>query len=87
MGCHEITHERMRGQGRRGCAPPTPGALFTCGSCRKRTYRSRKTARRAARAIHPEDRMAAYECPTYPGRWHIGHTRPHLRDTYRRRAA
>lgn len=61
--------------------------LFSCSQCGgKRTYSDRKTARRAARINHPDDRLAAYECPHREGLWHIGHTNPWLRDQHRRSA-
>lgn len=47
-----------------------------CGYCRKRTYPSRRAARRALRALYPADagaRMGAYHCPSGGTGWHIGH--------------
>lgn len=53
-----------------------------CG-CGKRSYPDRKTARRAARAWHPGQRMQAYTCRVGSG-FHIGHCRhPEGRDHYR----
>ena len=60
--------------------------LFTCAACHKRTYPNRKEARAARRGGHPGSQLAAYECPTTPGWWHLGHSNPWLRDTYRRSA-
>lgn len=61
--------------------------LFSCAQCGgKRTYNNRKVARRAARIHHPNDHLAAYECPRSPGLWHIGHSTPQLRDQHRRSA-
>lgn len=60
--------------------------LFTCGPCGKRTYPTRKEARRVARAVHPDDQLASYECPAHLGLFHIGHPTTDLRDAYRRSA-
>lgn len=54
--------------------------LFTCRSCEKRTYDSRREARAAARRAHPDDLLAAYACPHNPQWWHIGHANPHCRN-------
>ncbi len=73
--------------------PATPHSglvrLGPCAPCGgKHTYPSRKTARRAARTLHPGDsRLAAYACPHRDGTyWHIGHGSPALRDAHRRTA-
>lgn len=42
----------------------------TC-SCGKRTYKTRKDARRAAKAGHAGEHMSVYRCAQ--GHWHIGH--------------
>lgn len=42
-----------------------------CRHCGKRTYRTRKTAKAAAKTI-PGRHMATYPCPHGPG-WHHGH--------------
>lgn len=61
------------------------GFLFSCSRCGgKRTYSDRKTARRAARIYHCDDKLSAYKCPYAPGLWHIGHSTSRLRDHYRR---
>lgn len=49
-----------------------------CGTCGKWTYRSRKSARKAARALHPNDgRLQAYRCAVGRG-WHYGHRLPQV---------
>lgn len=51
-------------------------SLFTC-TCEahgKLSFRSRKIARLHLRRNHPgEPGMAAYECDTGSGMWHVGH--------------
>lgn len=42
-----------------------------CDTCHKRTYGNRKSARIVARRM--TEHMVAYECPTRPGFWHVGH--------------
>lgn len=44
----------------------------TCLHCGKRSYRSRKEAKAAARTESLPG-MSAYECHSQPGAWHIGH--------------
>lgn len=53
----------------------------TCPDCGKKSYRTRKAARKMRRVYHPGDRQSAYECP-YGNGWHYGHT-----PTYGRRGA
>lgn len=47
-----------------------PFKLGTCPDCGKWRYKSRKAARSANRAFHPDDTMSVYECGNY---WHYGH--------------
>lgn len=46
-------------------------AVGTCPACGRQQYTSRREARRAARAIHPDQALRAYPCGQW---WHIGHT-------------
>lgn len=46
-------------------------AVGTCPRCGKRSFTSRRNARRAARAIHPDTPLRAYRCGQH---WHYGHT-------------
>jgi hypothetical protein len=52
-----------------------PGAMWAmhCSICNKRSYRSRKDARRAAKTFHPGESQRTYECPARAGMWHYGH--------------
>lgn len=43
---------------------------FSCPTCKKRRYFTRKEARQAARRYHPGEHMSPYRCGNY---WHIGH--------------
>jgi hypothetical protein len=43
----------------------------TC-ACGKWAYPSRRQARRAARVLHPGERLRAYAC-LRAGSWHFGH--------------
>lgn len=52
---------------------PLQGAITTCSTCGKRSFLSRRDARRASRALYPEEALRAYACGGY---WHIGHTAP-----------
>lgn len=55
-----------------------------CPRCGKYGYPNRRTARRAAKHKHPNDRaLRAYECNHGTGYWHIGH-QYQTRDFYRR---
>lgn len=47
----------------------------TCPYCGKRSYTSRKTAKRVARAFRGarEGHMSAYQCHEDETRWHVGH--------------
>lgn len=59
--------------------------FFWCTRCRKKTWRSRKHARRMARRNHPDDHtLAAYSCPVHEGGWHYGHHTPWIREHHRR---
>ena len=49
-----------------------PDHVGYCMDCGKLSYRSRKAARRAARAAHPGESLQAYEA--HPGVWHYGHS-------------
>lgn len=42
----------------------------TCPTCGKRSFPTRKAARKAIRSIGDGDHMSAYRCDTS---WHIGH--------------
>ncbi|SES04265.1 hypothetical protein [Streptomyces qinglanensis] len=46
-------------------------ALGTCPTCGRKSYLTRREARRAARAIHPHTALRAYKCGDH---WHNGHT-------------
>lgn len=43
-----------------------------CMTCDKHSYSSKKTAKAAARALHPGSGLRPYRCPADAG-WHIGH--------------
>lgn len=53
---------------------------YRCDVCGKGAYESRRDAKRAARDIHPHERLNAYRCPHRAGMWHLGHLRPGDRD-------
>lgn len=42
----------------------------TCPTCGKHKYASRRDAKRAARYLHPQDSMRAYQCGAF---YHYGH--------------
>ncbi|MEV7422829.1 hypothetical protein [Streptomyces sp. NPDC091212] len=44
-----------------------------CSACGRRSYQTRKIARRAARTIYPGQHLCTYRCGDA---WHIGHRRP-----------
>jgi hypothetical protein len=51
--------------------------LYRCAECAKFAYPSRRSARRAFRALHPEDsKLVAYPCPGNHDVWHFGHRYP-----------
>ena len=50
-------------------------AVAECETCGKKSYTSRKAARRAWRAFHPEGSLNVYRCPAWPDYWHLGHHR------------
>jgi hypothetical protein len=49
-------------------------AWHTCPDCGKRSYSSRKRARKVLRHIADSDHMSAYRCHYNSALWHIGHT-------------
>lgn len=51
-------------------------AVGICPVCGKRSYTSRRAARRAARALHPAAVLRAYRCGQH---WHVGHNPPWLK--------
>lgn len=56
-----------------GSLPDSFVAWSTCDACGKRSYESRKDARRVARRLSPgKGRVHAYRCRT-TGLWHVGH--------------
>lgn len=58
---------------RRGPEELTPGQLWIglCEVCGKRTFASRRAAKKAARFWFPGEALRAYQCGEH---WHIGHT-------------
>lgn len=45
---------------------PHPAASYErCPACGKKTYPSRSAARKAAKALHPNERLNAYRCPRH----------------------
>lgn len=67
---------------RRWTPSHTRAARFTwqapqpCGYCRKRSYPTRRAAKRALRALYPDQvghAMAAYPCAHGGHGWHLGH--------------
>lgn len=49
-----------------------PGARHhgPCAACGKHRFSTRRDAKNAARFLHPEDSMRAYQCGAF---WHYGH--------------
>lgn len=46
----------------------------TCSECGKRTYPTRKTARRSAKRLYPGEHLQPYLCRSSSvTRWHVGH--------------
>lgn len=58
---------------------PAWSDLGPCPACKKKIYRSKKAAKNAARAKHPNDKMSPYQCRSKsalrpnPAPWHLGH--------------
>lgn len=48
-------------------------AITTCPTCGKWCYATRRDARRAARALHPNAALRPYRCGDT---WHVGNTAP-----------
>lgn len=67
-----------------------PSWWYTCPNCvkpngvPKRSYSSRKAARRAAHRLHDRG-VTAYRCPHNAGRWHVGHNPKDVREGRRTR--
>ncbi|WP_409186697.1 hypothetical protein F9C11_21650 [Amycolatopsis sp. VS8301801F10] len=61
-------------------------AFTWCTRCEKKTWPSRRAARRAAKRHHPGHVLNAYPCPHQHVGWHYGHLRPDDRDIPRRTA-
>lgn len=55
-----------------------PGARYVgiCGTCGKHQFPDRKSARAAARDLHPHAVLRAYQCGIW---WHYGHTSPWIK--------
>jgi hypothetical protein len=51
-----------------------------CGYCRKRTFASRKLARRTARILYPGERMSEFPCQGGGDGWHYGHHDQYARE-------
>lgn len=51
-------------------------ATGTCLDCGKRAYLSRRDAKQAARALHPDVALRPYQCGRW---WHVGRTRDWVR--------
>lgn len=69
---------RTEGKPAKNCWQDPP----PCGYCRKRGYDTRRTARRAMRALYPDEvgtLMAVYPCPGGGQGWHIGHVDQYVR--------
>lgn len=45
--------------------------IGTCGTCGKKSYETRRAAKRAGRALHPDACMRAYQCGVF---WHLTST-------------
>lgn len=56
---------------KRPTGQPRAHVIATCRDCGKRCYLTRRDARRAARAIHPDVPLRAYQCGQW---WHYGNT-------------
>lgn len=65
----------MSDSGRRGRRRDIGGDLggALCRWCRKKTWRSKKAAKLAARRAHPGVHLDEYPCPEIAGGWHYGH--------------
>lgn len=54
--------------------------------CGKKTYRTRREARRVARTLYPSERMQTYRCDRGWGAgWHFGHAHGYERESAARR--
>lgn len=70
-------HGKENGHSARRVSFPNRPVWHPCPECGKRTYPSRKDARRVARQIQGSGpRQSAYECAPDTGRWHTGHLAP-----------
>lgn len=56
---------------------PNRAYAVTCPQCGKRGYSSRRSAKRAARYIAPDEPTRAYQCGVL---WHWGHLPKNVRD-------
>lgn len=57
--------------------------IFYCRPCDKWCYPSKKSAKRVARAVHPDEtHISAYTCPCNEQYWHYGHDNARLRGQY-----
>jgi hypothetical protein len=52
---------------------------YSCPTCRKRTYYSRKLARRAIREMRDSKGMREYPSCGRRDHWHVGHIPPNVR--------
>jgi len=57
--------------------PYLSGLLGTCLTCGKRSYVSKRSAKRAARRLYPADHMSPYRCGDV---YRIGHLPMPVRD-------
>jgi hypothetical protein len=56
---------------------------WRCDTTSKWAYVTRRAARKAAKAAHPDDtQLSAYRCRD-DDHWHIGHATPYSRDSRR----
>jgi hypothetical protein len=52
-------------------------SMHTCEACGRRSYATRKHARRSAKVLFPGDTtIGAYQCREGGTCWHLGHLRP-----------
>jgi hypothetical protein len=50
--------------------------LGNCPTCGKHRFATRRGAKLAARYLHPEDNMRAYQCGPW---WHYGNNSPQMK--------
>lgn len=67
-----MTHGRQKRRTNRTDGPNRQ-SWFRCPDCGKRTYTSRRDAKRVCTRARDGGKPSAYECEPGSGRWHSGH--------------